>query len=213
MPVALADVLRRPSASSLSMRDRAVQHRKNRVRCGCGRRQAHEARRDHHHVWDGSRRWCLLVSRRRSRDPLVLHRTLSDHPRQAGTRSRARRRCRVRTRTNTAIFPPPCRTAHRDGESCEGLVTDGESLRRSPSLRDAGVSRCPGDVSVFGSLVAARRDACARRSVGTRYAFLTHRCQSGSRDPRRRLARVRIHPVRPGRVPSRTRRGPGGAPA
>jgi hypothetical protein len=213
MPVARADVLRRPRAFSVSVRDRPVQRRKNRVRCGCGQRQAHEARRDHHRVWDAWRRQCPLGGRRRSRDPLVLHCTLIDRPRRVETRSRARRRCRVRTRTNTAIFPPPCPPAHRDGASCEGLVTDRESRRRSPSLRDAGVSRCPDDVSVFGSRVAARRDACARRSAGTRHDVLTHRRHSASRDPRGRLARVRIHPVRPGRVPSGTRHGPGGAPA
>jgi hypothetical protein len=145
---------------------------------------------------------------------LVEHRLLIDGPRDAVMRSRGRRRSRVHARTNTAIVLPTSPAARRDGGSCIGLITDGGALRRSPSLRDARASIRPGDVSVFGSRVAAHRDACSCRSIGTRHeSLLTQTCRSASRDPRGRLARVRIHPVRPGRVPSGTRPGPGGVPA
>jgi hypothetical protein len=218
MPVPLADVLPRRSASrcgiSLPPRDRAVQRGRNCVRCWCLRRHARATQRDRQdvwHVWRGGR---PLGTRTRSRDQVCLHRRVIDRLCPAVTRSRGDRRpWRVRTRTNTPILLPTCPAARCEGESCAGLVTDGGALRRSPPLRDAGASLRPCDVWVFGSLVAARR-ARPRRSVGTRdESLLTHTCRSPSRDPRRRPARVRVHPVRRGRVPSGPRLGPGGAPA
>jgi hypothetical protein len=223
MSVLLADVLRWRRASryaiGLLVRVRAVQRGKNRVRCGCLRCHAPAARRDRdrHDVWHAGRRRCPLGTRTRSREQRRLHRTVIDRLDHAVTRSRGDRRpwhVRTRTSTNTPILRPTRTTARGEGESCAGRGTDGGTFRRSPPRRDAGASLCPCDVWIAGSLVAARRDARPRCSVGTRDESLrTHTCRSPSRDFRRRPARVRVHPVRRARVPSGTRLGPGGASA
>ena len=133
--------------------------------------------------------------------------------RRVGTARLKSRPCRVRTRANTAIVVPTC-DARGARESREGFVADGRTPRRSSPPRDTGASLRPCDVWVSTSFAADRCDVRSHCSVDTRDGILlTPTCRSASRDPRRRLARVRVHPVRPDRVPSRARPGHGGAPA
>ncbi len=196
-------VIRRPA------RDRAVQRWRNRVRCRWRRRHARAAQRDRHNLW---RRWCPLGARTRSGDQTSCG-TVRSRPCCVTRPRRDRRRGRVRTRANTAIVVPPC-DAQGARESREGVVADGRALRRSPPLCDAGTSLRPCDVWVSAPLAADRSDARSLRFVDPRdEILLIDMRRSASRDPRRQLARVRIHPVRPGRVPSGACPGPGGAPA
>lgn len=212
MPVPLADVLRRRSACTLPVEDRAVQRGTTRVRCECLRRHARAARRDRQHLWHAWRRWCPLRTGKRSYAAFRC-RILIDRSCLAMARSRGdRERWRVRTKTSTATVPPTCTPIRREGASCEGLVTDG-ALRRS-SLRHAGASLRSCETWIVGSLVAACRDARSYQCISTRdERLVAHPSRSAVRDPRRWRARVSIHPVRPGDVPSGTRLGHGGAPA
>jgi hypothetical protein len=211
MPVPLADVRSRRRACTLPAADRAVQRGTTRVRYWCPRRHARTARRDRHHSRHAWRRWCPLRTGKRSYAAFRC-RVLIDRSCLAMTRSRGdRRRWRIRTRTSRATVLPTWIPPRRAGEAGEGLVPDG-ALRRSP-VRDAGASLRPCDTWIVGSL-ATCRDARSYHSIGPRdERFVAHPSRSAVRDPRRWPARVRIHPVRPGGVPSGTRRGSGGAPA
>ena len=94
----------------------------------------------------------------------------------------------------------------------EGLAANRRLHRRSSSDCDAGASRCQGAEWIPAS--GHPGDGCSFRSIDPHDKIpLTRRDRSAPRDPRRRLARVGIHPVRRGDVPSGTRRGPGGTPA
>ncbi len=200
----------------MPLRDRAVQRWKTRVRWWWRRAaRATAAQRDRH---DPRRAWrylCLHGARTRSGGHTSLHGTMRSHLCRDVTWSRGdRRRGRVHTRTNTAIAIPTCTTARCDGESCEALVAADGALRRSP-LRDAGASIRSGDVWLSASLAADPVDARSGRCFNTRdeIPLPGNRRRSALRDPRRRLARIRIQPVRPGRVPSGACPGHGGAPA
>ena len=166
---------------------------------GRGCEAARAARRDRHDAW---RAWCCWCPRAvRTGDQADRHGTIKSRP------------CRVRTRANTAIVVPTC-DARGARESREGFVADGRTSGRLSPPRDTGASLRPCDVWVSTSFAADRCDVRSHCSVDTRDGILlTSTCRSASRDPRRRLARVRVHPVRPDRVPSRARPGHGGAPA
>lgn len=195
-------------------RDRAVQRSKNRVRSWwrCAVRAAPRDRHDPRRAWRDS---CLHGARTPSGGQTSLHGTIRSRLCRGETWSRGDRpRGRVPTRTNTAIVIPTCTTARRDGASCEGLVATDGARRRSP-LRDAGASICSGDVWRYAPLATDTVDAHSLHYVNTCDENLWPRARhrSALRDPRRRLPRIRIHPVRPGRGPSDAGPGPGGAPA
>ena len=215
MSVPLADARGRLRSSrnaiNRSTRAPAVQREKNHVRCAWRRRHARAARRDcddARHTW---RRRCPLSARPRSRDEACLPRTAIDR-RDAVTRSRDDRR-QTRAHTSTATIMPTC-GARRVREPREGLAKDGRLRRRSSPDRDAGASRCPCDACILVARAGYRGDVRFLRRVDPCDEILpTRRHRSASRDPRRRLARIRIHPIRRGRVPARARARQGGAPA
>jgi hypothetical protein len=100
----------------------------------------------------------------------------------------------------------------RARERREGLAADGRQRRRSPD-RDAGASCGSCDACISAPRAGHRDDACFLRSLDPCDEIAPScRHRSASRDPRRWLARIRIHPVRRGGVP-RARARQGGAPA
>ena len=217
MPIPIVEIVHSPHGGAsrggiVPTREIAVQRLMNRVRWW-RRHHARAARRDRHDPWHAWRLWCPLGTRRRSRGQACLHGRVRSRLCHRETRSRGdRRRGRV-TSTHTALVMPTC-DARGGREPREGLVADDRTLRRTPSLRDAGASLRPRDVWVRESI--GRDSSCARsiQSIDTRDEVLLARARrSASRDPRRRLARIRIHPVCPGCLPSGARPGHGGAPA
>jgi hypothetical protein len=221
MRVSLADVMRgRHGRSSrhvmrMPVRDRAVQREKNRVRCRWLRRHARAVQRNCDEAWHPWRWWCPLRARTRFRDHVGLPRTVIDRQCNAVARSQGiRPRTRVCTRTNTAIVMSTCGMRGAP-EPRERFATDGRLRRRSSPDRDTGVSRCPCGVWVSVSRAGDRDDdARSLRFVGTCDEIpFRRRHRSASCDPRRWPARIGIHPVRPGRVPSSARACHGGAPA
>ena len=212
-PVAdLLGCLRTPStAINRPARDRAVQREKNRVRWAWRRHYARAVRRDRADAWHTWRRWCLLRARTRSCDQAYLPRTVIDSG-DAVTRSRGDRP-RTRARTSTAIIPTPCE-AHSAREAREGLAGYSRLRRRSSLDCDAGASRGPCDACLSASGADRPGGACGLRPIHPCDKILpTPRHRSASRDPRRWLARIHIHPVRRDRVPLRARARQGGAPA
>jgi len=201
-------------ACAVPARDRAVQREKNRVRCRWLRRHARAVQRTGDEAWHRWRWWCPVRARTRSRDHAGLSRTVTDRcdavTRSDGTRSRTR----VRTRLHTAIVMSTCGMRGAP-EPHERFATDGRLRRRSSPDRDAGVSRCPCGAWISVSRAGGRDDdARSLRSVGTCDEILFRsRHRSDPRDPRRWPARIGIHPVRSGRVPSRARACQGGASA
>jgi hypothetical protein len=187
--VSLADVRRRRHGGasrqvmSMPVRDRAVQRAKHRVRC----------------AW---RWWCPFGTRTRSGGPVCVPGTMLRRSGHTVTWSR-RDRWRGHVRG--------CDARGARGPR-EGLVADGRTHRRSSPHRDAGPSLRACDIWFRHTPVRA----CAlsiRSSATPDEVLLMARRRSALRDPRRRRARVRIHPVRPGREPSGTGPGSGGAPA
>jgi hypothetical protein len=101
----------------------------------------------------------------------------------------------------------------RARERRKGLAAEGRLRRRSSPDRDAGASRCPCDACVATSRVGHPGHACCLRPVASCDEIPpTRRHRSAVRDPRRWLARIRIHPIRRGRVPPCARARQGGAP-
>jgi len=220
MPILPAEGFRRPRmarrASRLLARDRPVQREKNRVRCGWRRRHARPPERG----CDASyacRQWCPFTVRTRSRHHTDLLRPVIDRCDTVARSQDDRDRQETRGCTRTAIRMPTC-GARGVREPRAGLATDDRLHRGSSLNRDAGAPR--GSCGAWASASRAG-DPDDARFCDTRFfrpldtsEISRHRGRrSAWRDPRRWLARIRIHPVRPGRVPSRARARQGGTPA
>jgi hypothetical protein len=126
-----------------------------------------------------------------------------------------RPRCHVRfVRHDRDEAWPAFSDRTRARERREGLAAEGRLRRRSSPDRDAGASRCPCDACFSTSRAGHPGHACCLRPVDPCDEIPpTRRHRSAVRDPRRWLARIRIHPIRRGRVPPRARARQGGAPA
>ena len=126
-----------------------------------------------------------------------------------------RPRCHVRfVRHDRDEAWPAFSDRTRPRERRERLAAEGRLRRRSSLDRDAGASCGPCDACFSTSRVGHRGHACYLRPVDPCDEISpTCRHRSAWRDPRRWLARIRIHPIRRGRVPPRARARQGGAPA
>jgi hypothetical protein len=126
-----------------------------------------------------------------------------------------RPRCHVRfVRHDRDEAWPAFSDRTRARERREGLAAEGHLRRRSSPDRDAGASRCPCDACFSMSRAGHPGHACGLRPVDPCDKIPpTRRHRSALRDPRRWLARIRIHPIRRGRVPPRARARQGGVPA
>ena len=126
-----------------------------------------------------------------------------------------RPRCHVRfVRHDRDEAWPAFSDRTRARERREGLAAEGRLRRRSSPDRDAGASRCPCDACIAPSRAGHPGDACFFRRIDPCEEIPpSYRSRSASRDPRRWLARIHIHPVRRGCVPSRARGRQGGVPA
>lgn len=96
----------------------------------------------------------------------------------------------------------------------EGLAAEGRLRRRSSPDRDAGASRCPCDACFSTSRAGHPGHACCLRPVDPCDEIPpTRRHRAAVRDPRRWLARIRIHAIRRRGVSPRACGRQGGAPA
>jgi len=190
---------------------RAVHRTKNRVRCAWLRCDARIARCDRLNSRRAWRGWGPFAARTRSGDQVCVPDTMWHRAgRTVSGSPRDRWRGCVRVRANTGIVIPTC-DARGAREPRDGLVADGRTHRRCSPDRDAGPSLCPRDIRFRNS--PARVCAFSLHSFDTPdEVLLIARRRPALRDPRRWRSRLRIHPVRPGRVPSGARPESGGAP-